>query len=597
MKLRARLTLLIGATAVVPLLLSAVAATNIANRHSLEQTRELHSSRADSLALYTLTWLDLNLKGLAVAAQSFPLEQLTEDQQQGFLRLLFRQFTPVNIALIAEQSGTVVSGPVYAEGLRDIASGLQGHEIVGANREESFLSRVPLFESTDGQVAVGDPYLPEEATSYVVPVSILVGGDSGLIVAVELSLKELEREFLDRAGGGRAVVLLFDDKELAGESGVLVEPGVTAFFESGLEGELDYQLADGTEVFGAFSSVGELPWSVVVAVPKAVATAAGDSIRERTWFMFGLAIIMASALGVVGARQLAKPIVGLKDAALSVAEGDYGLRLEAGGGGEVAELTRAFNFMSSRLASDREKIATKNREIEAFNEVLQAKVIERTSALEKAHERLLESSRMAAVAQMGAGLAHELNNPVAGILGLSQLGVMKGSEQQAEYLRKIEVEALRCRDVLRLLTRFSSGERSMRETTKMREFLSEVLLLIKSSLAESQVETENRVDENLEIDLDRPLMAQALTQLFLSFRSELLPGGTITLESRMDGGTSIISVRMIGEQRPRGDDWLASGMGFWVARYAMQEHGGSLVENDGESELTYELHFGVGKVG
>ena len=572
-------------------MLSAVAATNIANKHSLEQTRELHSSRADSLALYTLTWLDLNLKGLAVASQSFALEQLTDDQQQGFLRLLFRQFTPVNIALIADQSGAVVSGPVYAEGLRDIAGGLQGHEIIGAQREEGFLSRVPLFNSDDGQVAVGDPYLPEGTSNYVVPVSILAGGEGALIVAVELSLKDLEREFLERAGGGRALVLLFDGKVLAGEAGVLVEPGITTLFETGLEGELDYQLSDGTEVFGAFSSVGELPWSVVVAVPKAVATKAGDSIRERTWFMFGLAIIMASALGVVGARQLAKPIVGLKDAALCVAEGDYGLRLGAKGGGEVAELTRAFNFMSSRLASDREKIATKNREIKAFNEVLQAKVVERTAALEEAHERLVESSRMAAVAQMGAGLAHELNNPVAGILGLSQLGAIKGAEERGEYLRKIELEALRCREVLRLLARFSSGERSLRMATNVGGFLSEVLSLIQSNLAEGQVDTENRVEEGLEVELDRPLMAQALTQLFLSLRSELLPGGTIVLESGGEENHAVIVVRMVGEQRPRGDDWLASGMGFWVARYAMQEHGGSLVENNDESNIMYELHF------
>jgi len=591
-KLRARLTLLIGATAVVPLLLSAVAATNIANRHSFEQTRDLHSSRADSLALYTLTWLDLNLKGLAIAAQSFPIDELSGDQRQGFLRLLFRQFTPVNIALVAEQSGAVVSGPVFADGVRDITAGLQGHEVVGVEREAAFLSRVPLFDSSDGHVAVGDAYLPEGGTSYVVPVSILAGGDTGLIVAVELSLRELEREFLERAGGGRAVVLLFDEKVLAGEPGVLVQPELTTFFESGLEGELDYRLSDGTEVIGAFSSVGELPWSVVVAVPKAVATKAGDSIRERTWFMFGLAIIMASALGVVGSRQLSKPIVGLKDAALSVAEGDYGLRLGATGSGEVAELTRAFNFMSSRLASDREKIATKNREIEAFNVDLQAKVVERTAALEEAHKRLIESSRMAAVAQMGAGLAHELNNPIAGILGLSQLGAIKSAEKRGEYLKKIEVEALRCRDVLRLLARFSSGERSLREKTNMKGFLTEVLSLIKSNLAEGQVDAINGVSEDFEIELDRPLMAQALTQLFLSLRTELLPGGTIDLKSEDVGENVVITVRMLGEQRPRGDDWLATGMGFWVARYAMQEHGGSLLEKSDEQNIVYELNFG-----
>ena len=43
-----------------------------------------------------------------------------------------------------------------------------------------------------------------------------------------------------------------------------------------------------------------------------------------------------------------------------------------------------------------------------------------------------------------------------------------------------------------------------------------------------------------------------------------------------------MSVKVVpGHLRPRGDDWLATGMGFWVARYAVQEHGGELVESEG----------------
>ena len=181
---------------------------------------------------------------------------------------------------------------------------------------------------------------------------------------------------------------------------MLVNPDTTSLFSEGLEGELRYELLDGTPVLGAFVSVANFPWRVVVAVPQSIATQAGRDIRSRTNFMYLLALFLAGALGWIGARQMARPVVKLKDAAFEVAKGKLGHRVNPAGSKEVVELGRAFNFMSRRLEKDQEEIAVKNAEIQAFNENRSAWM---QNDLEES-QNLVESSRMAAVAEMGAGL-------------------------------------------------------------------------------------------------------------------------------------------------------------------------------------------------
>ena len=589
MRLRYRLTLLIAVAALVPLLFTAFAATRIADSYNLRQSKELYSKRADALALYTLTWFDSHLKGLSMAARLFDVGGLNSKHQEGLLHFSYRQFNAVNVALVVDTQGQLVSGPVRATRLSEVKGGLlDGHEIVSEERLQAFLKRVVLFGNSNdsAQTAVGEPYSPPGTDHKVVPISIRGLGDSGQVVAVELSLSSLEEQFVAQGSDGVAAVLLGQAGVMAGQGSALVNPETTALFSEGLEGNLQYSLGDGTVVLAAFSSVANYPWRVVVAVPRTIATAAGREIQARTWFMYLLAIFMAGAMGLMGARQIERPVVRLKKAAFNVAEGDLGLRVEPEGAAEVADLARAFNFMSRRLAKDQEEIAEKNAEIQAFNAELQERVEERTRDLEESQSRLVESSRMAAVAQMGAGLAHELNNPVAGILGLAQVAQIKGGAD-LDALASIEQQAQRCRTILATLSRFTSGERGLKVSTDLAELCAHVVELSAGPFSDAGVTIENQVSGPVFVVLDGPFLGQALAQLFKSLRAEVVPGGVLRLTLEEDESWIRLIVSLEGELRPQGDDWLATGMGFWVARYAVQEHGGRFEEGQAPSRFVH----------
>lgn len=580
MRLRYRLTLLIGLAALLPLLFTAFAASKIANEHHLSQTRELYGKQSESLAVYSYAWFDSHLKGLSLATGLFDLSQLSQEEQEGLLQLAYRQFDAVNIALMANSAGDVVAGPVRATNLGDVAGGLlEGHQLVSSVRLQEFIERVPLFSggSAGGSTAVGQAYLPEGASSPVLPVSIRSASDDTLMVAVELSLGELEEQFRVQGEGGVAAVLLNGENVMVGEGGLLVNPRTTALFSEGLEGELTYELEDGTAVLAAFSSVPGFPWRVVVAVPESVATQAGRAIQARTSFMYLLAIVLAASMGILGARQMARPVVKLKEAAFEVAKGRLGHRVEPEGSREVVELARAFNFMSRRLEQDQREIDEKNAEIQAFNNELQERVEERTRDLKESQERLVESSRMAAVAEMGAGLAHELNNPVAGILGLSQLAKMKGGADP-KTLESIEEQAQRCRNILSTLSRFTSRERGEKLPVDLAEVCSNVVGLSAGVFSDAGLTLANEVEGPIRVRLDAAFFGQALSQLLKSLRAELEPSGVVRLQCEIDDTEVCLKVSLEGQLRPRGDDWLATGMGFWVARYAVREHGGQLEE-------------------
>jgi signal transduction histidine kinase len=570
---------MIAIASVVPLVFTGVAATRIADRHHVAQTRALYGKQAGGLALLTLTWLEERLRGLQLALEVFDVDSLNEEEREGLLRFVYRQFDAVNVAVLRDSGGITVAGPQRAKNRAQLLG--TAHQVVGPERLDQFQDRMPQKEAMATGLARGPAYLPPDGSEPVIPIAIRTSGERPHVLGVELSLVELVNHFLAQGGEGAAVVLVGQDGVvLAGEPGQLIRTEIVQGFGSGLEGELSYALEDGTQVLAAFASVGGTPWNVVVATPESTVTQAGREIGDRTWFMVGLAILTAIAMGLLGARQVALPVVALKDAALKVAEGDLGRRVPAVGSRELVELTRAFNFMSSRLARDQEEIAAKNAEIQAFNEELQERVEERTRELEEAQVRLLESSRMAAVAQMGAGLAHELNNPVAGILGLAQVGQARSPEgPEIKTLLRIEELGQRCREILTALGRFTgSGRPVERKTVSLHALAVDVEGLVHDAFLDARVSLKILDGEDVEVSADEALLAEALAQLLRSIRVEVAAEGVVEAEVGRTEDWATLSLTIRGERKERGDDWLASGMGYWVARRVLGEHGGLLEE-------------------
>ena len=165
----------------------------------------------------------------------------------------------------------------------------------------------------------------------------------------------------------------------------------------------------------------------------------------KSIFQVSMAIIaIVSGMIFLFARWFVqKPVMKLVDGARIIGDGDLSLTINVGIGNEFGELAEAFNQMAENLAGYVKQVEEKTR-LEAYSRILEDRVAERTEELEEAnsmlqrvntellesygklessHKRLMEtqtqlflSGKLAALGEMAGGVAHELNNPLAGIL-------------------------------------------------------------------------------------------------------------------------------------------------------------------------------------
>ena len=547
----------------------------------MSQQEDLHALHANGLSMYCATWLRDLQRSARLTVDVWELEQRDDEQLQVLQRIVYAQFDPVNVVWTLDAEGVAVTAPTrITEPVEMVERGFQHHQSVSDDRLSRFGDEVPLSEAIASGLAWGRVYEHPDAVSPVVPLAI-ASGSRREVFALEVSLAGLDEHLASQALPGGATVLLADGVVM-GENPGLIDVDLVSTFVGDVGGELEYDL-DGQAVIAAFQSVPGTEWKVVVALPRAEAAMGAEAIRERYVFVFFMAMVFALAVGFAAAAQVSRPIGALRAGALRLGQGELGHQVQAEGAAEVAELGEAFNSMSLQLQE-------KTAEIEGFNRELQQRVDERTAELRESQDRLVQTARMAAVAQMGAGLAHELNNPIAGILGLAQVASMRAEGNTVTMLKNIEEQALRCRDILASLNRFSGGGGDTERTpVDLVELLGEVMALVGGGFEQAQVTVEYDRSAQLVVHGDAALLGQALAQLLRSLRTRLAPGGVLRLDFGA-GAAVTLGVTMDGPERPGGDDWLASGMGFWVARRVFQDHGGRLREpSDDDPRWVLEL--------
>ena len=137
---------------------------------------------------------------------------------------------------------------------------------------------------------------------------------------------------------------------------------------------------------------------------------------RATLLCFGLAIVLAAAVGVWLTRSIVGRVERLRAGARRVGSGDLGARIELPGGDEFSELAEAFNQMTASLARNQ--------------------------------EALVRSQKLASIGQVAAGVAHEINNPLGVILGYSKLLSKQAAPGQLEELGIIEEEAVQCQRIV-----------------------------------------------------------------------------------------------------------------------------------------------------
>lgn len=183
------------------------------------------------------------------------------------------------------------------------------------------------------------------------------------------------------------------------------------------------------------------------------------------------------------------------------------------------------------------------QELQDTRQELQARV----AAQAAAEQRLIQAAKLAAVGEMAAGVAHELNNPLTSIVGFTELvmeDMPQGSDSRAD-LETVLHEALRARDVVRRLLDFSRRSEMVRTRSDINAVVQDTLSLVRHLLSTSGVQVLTSLDDSLPwCFVDRDQIKQVLLNLLHNALAAMPRGGQIDLitAARKKYGTDWITI-------------------------------------------------------
>ncbi|MFT3913174.1 MAG: ATP-binding protein [Anaeromyxobacteraceae bacterium] len=525
MRFGAKIGLVLVAVGVAPVGLAGLVAARAARDELRETVGAMQARGAGDLARHVERFVEGSLGALRLsAAPLHPLEAFAPAELGQLLALPYRQLPYLSIVAIVDDARRPVAGPVFArQPSREPA--LATRPVVGADDLERFARHLPVAPAREAELATSAPYRPAGAGPVRLAATLRLGPRRAL--AAELVLSEVEARLRERTGE-RGVAFAVDPSGAViahGEPAAWLTPDERALVADGLaRGPLTrlVERRDGRRWLAAFAPVNALGWGVVVAQPEAVAFAAADAVRLRTAAGAGGALVLALLFGWVVARRVTRRVERLSEAAGKIAAGDYAPwapPVDGSGSDEISALGRAF----ARMAVE---IGRRDDEIRTFNRDLQRRVDERTAELAAAQDQIQRTRRLAALGSLGAGLAHELNNPLSAVTGyLGLLARDLDGTPHAPVVQRAREQAARVARVVDDLRMFADPDRGAGRRFSLVRPVEAALALYQERLAGAGIELTKRFDEVLpEARGDASQIQQVVAHL-LDNALHAMPGG------------------------------------------------------------------------
>jgi two-component system, NtrC family, sensor kinase len=244
-------------------------------------------------------------------------------------------------------------------------------------------------------------------------------------------------------------------------------------------------------------------------------------------------------------KVVGRPVQALERGTERLKAGDLGYQITVESEDEIGDLARSFNDMSSQLKGE-------HTENVAWTHTLEQRVEQKTRELRRAHEHALHTEKMASIGKMAAVLAHEINNPLSGILTYAKLlrkyldHADNGRDRRKEICDSLDLiasESRRCGDLVKNLLTFSRTTPMNLQPTNVNSVIDQALRLIQHQVELSAIHVEEHLDPDLPlIDCDGAQIEQVLLALLMNATDAMPQGGNVWITSTADADANQLRI-------------------------------------------------------
>ncbi len=411
------------------------------------------------------------------------------------------------------------------------------------------------------------------------------------IPPVRLSLAEFKKklaEIIDLGrfpDNGRKETSQLDAiaKDLDKLDGLLKDVKPSVIVNGGYVDLLEPQTPIAVAIKGLNIDVTDLIGSITEELSRSVQKTRADARKSIMLLVStgGLAVLLMAGLLRFFYRWVAQPIRDLELGVSRVARGDFEHRIEIKSGDEIEDLAHAYNEMTGKLR--------------AMYQNLAEQVNERS-------RQLVRSERLAGVGFLAAGVAHEINNPLAAIAfssealegriaELMRITPMSSADKEtiAKYLKMIQEEAFRCKEITQKLLAFSRGGELKREHGDIVEVIQGVLDIVQHVQSCKGKRVEFHPPGSLFAWINSQEVKQVFLNLVINAMESMEEGGVLTISLSEKAGQAQIAFRDTGcgmtsevlenifePFYTRSRTGKGTGLGLSISHRIISQHGGEI---------------------
>lgn len=325
-------------------------------------------------------------------------------------------------------------------------------------------------------------------------------------------------------------------------------------------------------------------WILTSRIRSDIISAPFKQIRAWIWAIAGAALIISLLLTDIGARMIARPIRRLSINLKAYADGDHKQRVKTNEAiDEISSLAEAFNYMADTLDDAQQE-------------------------RDRAQHMMLQSSKLASIGEMAAGIGHEINNPLNNILSYTKL-ISRTIASNSDKLETRELsrlqndldslrdEALRASSIVRGILNFARQVPPEYSTFTIQEWLDNTLALVQQTARSKHVSLKLNYQGDNELQGDRAQLQQALINLLLNAIQASPQEDEVVINAAIDEDRFIINIIDHGPgiredeidrifdpfftTKPEGE---GSGLGLSISLGIIEHHHGTLLISNNDDK-------------